>query len=82
MNVGTSEDVSIAELAETIGRVTGFLGQIEFDRTRPDGTPRKLMDVNYLRSKGWKHRTTLEQGITETFQWYGASPSKAGQIVT
>ncbi|WP_158944609.1 GDP-L-fucose synthase [Granulicella sp. S190] len=66
INIGTGEDVTIRELAETVARVLGFSGQLTFDVTKPDGTPRKLMDVSRLHSLGWHHRTGLEQGIKLT----------------
>ena len=70
INVGTGEDVSISELSNTISRNTGFSGSIEFDKSRPDGAPRKLLDVGYLRSKNWTHNTSLEDGIRQTITNY------------
>ncbi len=70
INIGTGEDLSIKELAEIIARVTGFKGKIEFDSSKPDGTPRKLMDVSRIRSLGWKHKTSLEEGIRKTYEWF------------
>ncbi len=67
INIGTGEDVTIRELAETVARVLGFDGQLVFDTTKPDGTPRKLMDVSRLHSLGWHHTTSLEQGIRQTW---------------
>lgn len=58
INVGTGEDLSIAELVETIKKVVGFEGTIKYDTTKPDGTPRKLMDVSRLHNLGWKHTTS------------------------
>jgi GDP-L-fucose synthase len=69
VNVGCGLDISIAELAELIAGITGFRGQIEFDPTMPDGTPRKLLDVSRLRSLGWEAGISLEDGIQETFEW-------------
>lgn len=63
VNIGTGEDLTIKELAELIKNVVGYSGEIVFDASKPDGTPRKLMDVSKLNSLGWKHHTTLEQGI-------------------
>ncbi|MEO8299141.1 MAG: GDP-L-fucose synthase [Burkholderiales bacterium] len=63
VNVGTGEDVTIRELAETVMSVVGFEGRIVFDATKPDGTPRKLLDVSRLRAQGWQARTTLSDGI-------------------
>lgn len=68
INIGTGEDVTIRELAETVGRVLGFHGKLIFDATRPDGTPRKLMDVTRLHKLGWRHVTTLEHGIAQTWR--------------
>jgi GDP-L-fucose synthase len=70
INVGTGVDCTIRELAEWIGRVTGFNGKITFDTTKPDGTPRKLMDVSRLRSLGWQAQITLENGLRETYNWF------------
>jgi GDP-L-fucose synthase len=63
VNIGTGEDLSIAELAEMVKQVTGFQGSILFDKTKPDGTPRKLMDVSKLHSLGWQHKVSLEEGL-------------------
>ncbi|MFD0750814.1 GDP-L-fucose synthase family protein [Mucilaginibacter calamicampi] len=70
INIGTGTDVSIKELAELIKQVTGYSGAINFDSSKPDGTPRKLMDVSKLESKGWKHRINLEEGLSLTYQDY------------
>ena len=67
INIGTGEDITIRELAETIARVLGFTGTFVFDTTKPDGTPRKLMDVSRLHSLGWHYSTSLEQGIRLTW---------------
>ena len=67
INIGTGEDVTVRELAETVARVLGFAGSFVFDRSKPDGTPRKLMDVSRLHSLGWKHSTSLERGIEQTW---------------
>jgi GDP-L-fucose synthase len=70
LNVGTGEDLTIGELAEMIARVTGFRGQIVFDASKPDGTPRKVLDVSRIHALGWKARIALEAGIAATYQWY------------
>jgi GDP-L-fucose synthase len=70
INVGTGVDCSIRELAETVARVTGFRGRLGFDASKPDGTPRKLMDVGRLRSLGWSARIDLEAGLRDTYRWY------------
>ena len=69
-NVGTGEDLTIKELAETIQKIIGHQGEIIWDETKPDGTPRKLMDVSKMHSLGWKHQVNLEQGITRTYDWF------------
>jgi GDP-L-fucose synthase len=68
INIGTGEDLTILELAQTIKKVVGFEGVLEFDASKPDGTPRKLMDVNKLQSLGWKHKIELEQGIKLAYE--------------
>jgi GDP-L-fucose synthase len=70
INVGTGEDVSIAELARLIGQVVGYSGPVEFDVSRPDGTPRKLLDVTRIDQLGWRARIPLADGIRQTYEWY------------
>jgi GDP-L-fucose synthase len=70
INVGVGEDISIAELALLIGEVVGYAGAIEYDRERPDGTPRKLLDVGKLHGLGWRHKIGLREGIASTYAWY------------
>ena len=70
INVGTGTDCSIKELAETIARVVGFRGRIEFDASKPDGTPRKLLDVARLGALGWRARCPFEEGLMETYTWF------------
>jgi GDP-L-fucose synthase len=70
INVGTSEDVEIGELASIIKRVVGFEGEIIHDLTKPDGTPRKLLNVDRLHNTGWKHQVKLEDGIKRVYEWY------------
>jgi GDP-L-fucose synthase len=70
INVGTGIDCTIRELAETIARVIGYRGRLAFDASKPDGTPRKLMDVSRLRSLGWQAQIPLEQGLVQTYDWY------------
>ncbi|MDU8930024.1 GDP-L-fucose synthase [Alisedimentitalea sp. MJ-SS2] len=77
INVGSGVDVTIRELAETVAAVTGFKGQITFDATKPDGTPRKLMDVSRLKRLGWGARTGLRDGIESTYRWYLDQPQEA-----
>ena len=70
INVGTGSDVTIRELAETIAEVTGFKGRLVFDTSKPDGTPRKLMDVSRLAGMGWRARVTLRDGLRDAYQWF------------
>ena len=70
INIGTGRDVTIAELASTMARVVGFEGDIEFDISKPDGAPRKLMDVSRLGSLGWKYSVELERGLGVTYEWF------------
>jgi GDP-L-fucose synthase len=70
VNVGVGSDVTIRELAETVGAVVGFKGKLEFDTTKPDGTPRKLLDVSRLTQIGWRAQTPLVDGIRTTYDWY------------
>jgi len=68
INIGTGEDISIRDLASLIKKIIGFEGDIKYDVSKPDGTPRKLMDVSKLHSKGWKHTIELEEGIKLAYQ--------------
>jgi len=68
VNIGTGEDLSIKDLALLVKQIIGFTGEIKFDTAKPDGTPRKLMDVTKLTNAGWKYHTTLEQGIALAYQ--------------
>ena len=70
INVGTGQDVTIRELAETIARVTGFGGELVFDPGKPDGTPRKLLDVSRLKALGWEASIGLEEGLWDAYGWY------------
>jgi len=70
INVGTGSDVSIEELTRIVAKVVGYGGRIEFDASKPDGTPRKLLDVSRLSGTGWKPRITLREGIAQTYAWY------------
>ena len=70
INIGCGEDISIAELALLVRDIVGYTGNIEYDTEKPDGTPRKLLDVSKLRGLGWKPKISLEQGIRKTYEWY------------
>ena len=70
LNVGTGKDLSIKELASLVAKKAGFAGQIEWDASKPDGTPRKVLDVTRLQALGWEPRISLEAGIAETIQWF------------
>jgi GDP-L-fucose synthase len=69
-NVGTGIDLTIKELAELVQKTVGHTGEILWDSTKPDGTPRKLMDVSKMESAGWKAKTRLEEGIAQTYEWF------------
>lgn len=69
VNIGTGIDISIKELALTIKKIVGFEGDLEFDASKPDGTPKKLLDVSKINDLGWKHTINLEDGIFETLKW-------------
>jgi len=69
-NVGTGIDITIKELAETIQKKVGHTGEIVWDSSKPDGTPRKLMDITKMHDLGWKHQVELEEGIEKTYQWF------------
>ncbi len=73
VNVGYGEDISIRELAELICEVLGFDGELAWDTSKPDGTPRKLLDVSKLRALGWKPAISLRDGIARTYQWFRAN---------
>lgn len=81
LNVGTGVDVTIAELAEMVRDVVGYRGRVAFDPSRPDGTPRKLLDVSRITALGWRARTSLTDGLRQTCQWYTATLA-AGRATT
>ncbi|HML61091.1 MAG TPA: GDP-L-fucose synthase [Solidesulfovibrio sp.] len=70
VNIGSGEEVSIRELAALMAKVTGFAGRIVFDASKPDGTPRKIVDIKRLSSLGWKPRHTLAEGLEQTYRWF------------
>lgn len=70
INVGTGEDVAIKELAEKVKKVVGYEGELVWDTTKPDGAPRKLLDVSKLHALGWKHSTPFNEGVASTYKWF------------
>jgi GDP-L-fucose synthase len=70
INVGTGKELTIRELSELVAKTVGFCGKIEFDATKPDGTPRKLIDVSKLHRLGWTHKVEIEEGVGKLFEWY------------
>lgn len=79
-NIGTGVDLTIKELAETIQKITGHQGEIIWDATKPDGTPRKLMDISKMHDLGWKHKVDLEQGIQMTYDWFLAHANDIKEV--
>jgi GDP-L-fucose synthase len=80
LNVGTGQDVTIAELAATIAEVVGFRGRLVWDTSKPDGTPRKLLDVSRLQALGWQARVPLKDGLRRTYDWYLAHQAEARAV--
>lgn len=74
VNVGVGQDLSIRELAELVAQVVGFKGELAFDPSKPDGTPRKLLEVSRLHAMGWRAQMPLEEGLRRTYEWFLASP--------
>jgi GDP-L-fucose synthase len=79
-NVGTGEDLTIRQLAETIQKITGHVGEIVWDAEKPDGTPRKLMDVSKMHELGWNHKVQLEEGIQKTYAWFLENTGKYKEV--
>ncbi len=79
VNIGVGEDISIRDLALLIREIVGYEGELKYDASKPDGTPRKLLDVSRLHALGWKHRIPLREGIARTYEWYR---EQAGKGVT
>ena len=75
INIGVGEDLTIRELAELVASVVGYSGQLTFDPTKPDGTPRKLLDVSRITALGWKPEIDLRVGIARTYDWFLANPA-------
>ncbi|NOZ24820.1 MAG: GDP-L-fucose synthase [Nitrospirae bacterium] len=78
INIGTGKDITIRELAELIRETVGFDGPVQWDSSRPDGTPRKLLDVSRMRALGWEPKISLRQGIEQTYDWYLRNAAHAG----
>jgi GDP-L-fucose synthase len=70
INIGAGKDITIRDLAEMVKEIVGFKGEIKWDTTKPDGTPRKLLDVSKINSLGWKPKVGLQKGIKKTYAWY------------
>lgn len=70
VNIGTGEDLTTKDLAKKVKTIVGFQGEIFWDPSKPEGTPRKLLDISKIKSLGWSPRTSLEEGIRKTYQWY------------
>ena len=70
INVGTGKELTIRELSELVVKAVGFEGTVEFDASKPDGTPRKLIDVEKLHSLGWTHKVEIEDGVEKLYKWY------------
>ena len=81
-NVGYGSDLPISELAAIIARVVGYDGPVEWDKSKPDGTPRKLMDSSLIRSRGWSPKITLEDGIRSTYQWYLSTQNEPARMAS
>lgn len=81
INIGTGEDITIAELAQHIAKVTGFKGDILFDSSKPDGTPAKRLDVTKINNLGWKAKTPLEDGLVTTYQWFKEQRGSDGNTI-
>jgi len=82
INVGTGEDVTIGELAQVVSRITGYTGRLTFDASKPDGTPRKLLDISRLRALGWKPSISLEDGLGSTYEWFLENIESARLVAT
>lgn len=80
VNVGSGRELTIRDLALTIQKIVGFKGELRFDASKPDGTPRKLTDVSKIHSLGWRHTVDLEEGIRRTYEWYLGTLEQRGEI--
>ena len=77
VNIGTGMDIRIKDLAMMIKDIVGYRGEIEYDRSKPDGTPKKLLDISRIRSLGWEPKTNLAEGVRMTYEWYQHGSSMA-----
>ena len=80
-NIGTGTDLTIKELSETIQKITRHQGEIIWDSLKPDGTPRKLMDISKMHALGWKHKVNLEEGIQMTYDWFVQNVENVKKVV-
>jgi GDP-L-fucose synthase len=78
LNVGVGEDIAISELAGMVASAVGYRGKVVYDSSKPDGTPRKLLDVTRLHETGWKHSIPLELGIRTTYEWFVEQAARVG----
>jgi GDP-L-fucose synthase len=76
LNIGSGEDMSILELAKSIAKESGFEGEIAWDTSKPDGTPRKVLDISRIKALGWQPSIEISEGIRETITWYRENRSK------
>ena len=79
LNVGTGEDMTVKDLAIAIAKATGYKGEIRWDKTKPDGTPRKILDVSRINKLGWKAKISLEEGLERTIREYADRETKEGE---
>jgi GDP-L-fucose synthase len=79
-NIGTGNDISIRDLATIIKKIIGYQGDIIWDNSKPDGTPKKLMDISKMESLGWKYSTNIEEGIKKTYDWFLDNIGKIKEI--
>jgi GDP-L-fucose synthase len=70
INIGTGKDITVKELAEVIRNIVGYKGKVIWDKSKPDGTPRKLLDVSKINALGWSPKISLKSGIKQTYEWY------------
>jgi GDP-L-fucose synthase len=76
LNVGSGQDLSIKELADKVAKIAGFTGEIQWDTSKPDGTPRKVLNVSRMKALGWEQAITLDEGIASTIAWYKEADAK------